>query len=391
MSTKFTQQELDAFRSEYAKGATDAQFDLFISECEARDLRPGSHLVFQLRSAREKDPDTGANIYVKKPFWITTIAALRLIAQRTGQYAGQAPEEYIYLDDGGNPSISSEIPLPSKVKGVPEEPWVVKSRVFRKGFEQPMVGIARFEAYAGIVTPKDGSAPYLNETWRKRGPEQLAKCAEALALRKAFPEELGKLYLAEEIRSEEEEQPTAVTPASVVPLPPSAPPVNQVPAQPTEAPRPGENGHLSGLKEQPEQPQPQETKPVPEEKKADIKPAPKKRGPKPKDKSPENGQPPVEGITDADIEAAQQPVPETPPTDPAESQAFVASLDPTPTKEEMAKFTTRVRALTSTGIRSDAIKAKLLEVGNTDDTKKLTVGTWNQVLSEFEKSPKPEF
>ena len=80
MSLDFNEKELAAIRSEYCKGATDSQFELFISECRARNLRPGQHLVFQLRNAKEYDPAIGASVFVKKPYWITTISALLLIA-----------------------------------------------------------------------------------------------------------------------------------------------------------------------------------------------------------------------------------------------------------------------------------------------------------------------
>src|ERR1700677_1322177 len=109
-STKFTQEELDAFKTELCKGASDAQFRLFIAEAEARDLRPGVHLSFQLRKAKEWDPDVRAKVDVSKATWITTIAALRLISQRTGQDAGRGKTRWIYLDAQNRPTIESTIP-----------------------------------------------------------------------------------------------------------------------------------------------------------------------------------------------------------------------------------------------------------------------------------------
>ena len=425
---EFTEAELAAFKSEYAKGATDAQFDLFISECKARNLRPGVHLVFQLRNAKEYDPTLNASVFVKKAYWITTVSALRLIAQRTGEYLGQAPDEFVYLDADGLPTIKSEIPLPtSKTNPLPREPWVARAKVYRKGFIEPMVGMARFEAYA--ATRKDGTQLVLTDMWAKRGSEQLQKCAEALALRKAYPEELGNLFIAEELRNEEEEKPTAVTPASVVPLPPTAPPVNQVPATPTDAPRPNEERRLGPNPEQDkalekerseafteivraaktsedyqkigtaleikfDQGGPPNIKEpaakekalaaVPELKPAAELPAPekKKRGPKPKE-SPVNGRDISSegGITDADIPTG--PTPEAVDEKPA-AEAFVEALDPAPTKEEMTGFTARVRALTAKGIKSDYIKSRVLAVGGVEDTKQVTVRAWKQALEELE-------
>ena len=51
------------------------------------------------------------------------------------------------------------------------------------------------EAYA--TTGRGSDVP--NEMWRKRPYGQLEKCTEAAALRKAFPEELGSTYAAEEM------------------------------------------------------------------------------------------------------------------------------------------------------------------------------------------------
>ena len=409
---EFTEAELSAFKSEYAKGATDAQFDLFISECKARNLRPGVHLVFQLRSTKEYDETTGAKVWVKKPFWITTIAALRLIAQRTGEYLGQGPDEYVYLDKDGLPTVRSEIPLPHpdpKLRPLPAEPWAARAKVYRKGFAEPMIGMARFEAYATVVTPKDGGTPYLTETWRKRGVEQLQKCAEALALRKSFAEELGNLFLSEEIKTETEEpHPTAVTPASVVPLPPTAPPVNQQPAVPTDAPRPNEPTQeqvetLVKVLESPVviQRLAEEGKKIDqtfvEQLKKDVgltpasqlPPPEKKKGGRPKKENPVNGPVPVPGdITDEDIANAGQPRPVVDEVaEKAAAEAFVADLDPTPTKEEKDGFVARIRALTAKGAKGKDIQARILELSGVTDHNLAPVRHWKQALEEFETKP----
>jgi phage recombination protein Bet len=414
MSLEFTEKELAAIRSEYCKGATDAQFDLFISECQARSLRPGVHLVFQLRNAKEWDPVVGASVFVKKPFWITTIAALRLIAQRTGEYLGQGPDEFVYLDDNGFPTIKSEIPLPiSKTNPVPREPWVARAKVYRKGFTEPMVGMARFEAYAG--TRKDGNEIVLTDMWAKRGSEQLQKCAEALALRKAFAEEMSGLLILEELReTEEPAHQNPIAPSAVIPSLPEVPKVDQTPATGTATPRPGETKPTPETAAQIREAIPVIEKVLenPEVKKqlaaegkqvnqaaidqlkkdvgltiASELPTPRKRGRKPK--SPENGQPvPVPGeLTDEDTAQIGPPTP-VPATDPEtakrEAEAFVESLDPTPTKEEQAGFSARVRALVQAGASSADLKNYILNLGNKSEPKELTVGNWKTALDQLE-------
>lgn len=414
----FTEEELKSIRAEFCKGFTDDQFRVCVAFCRLRGLMPGKHIVFSLRKSWEWDDTVGAKIENQKIVFITTIDAARLIAQRSKEYTGQGPEQYIYLDESGSPSIISEIPLPDpKNKQIPREPWAVRTTVYRKSFDHPITSVARFDAYAVTRKLKSGEL-VLTDMWQRRSPEMLAKCSEMLSLRKGYPEELSSLYLDLEMKPDADETPapqsSAVTPASVVPLPPTVPQVNQAPAQPTETPRPNEqekvsvvyhadsvpatlpahSGSVLAVKESaPEKSAIEAAKAaVPELKPASELPEPKKRGRKPKDVSPENGRniPAEGGITDADIADAAAPRVEPDPAEnKQEAEQFVADLDPTPNPEEMKGFTTRVRALTAKGMKSDEVKAHVLKVGGTDDTKKVTVAAWNKALSELE-NPKKE-
>lgn len=227
----YTPDELRAMKNEYAKSASQAQFDLWIAECRNRGLVPVKDVVLQVRATKEWNPETRQKEFVKKSVHITTIQALRKLAERTGKYAGQLPSKWVYLDPvSGLPIIESEIPLPDpgNLKS-PKTPWAAKVSVLRTGFQQPITVPARFEAYAQYFS-NDGQSS-LNSTWANRGPEQLEKCAEALALRKAFPEELGGLYLQEELRDEETVSAVAQPESSPTPpLPPNPETVQTTPA-----------------------------------------------------------------------------------------------------------------------------------------------------------------
>jgi hypothetical protein len=240
---EFTPTELNAFRIELFKGFTDSQFDLAIAECQRRNLVPGQHIHFQLRNAKEWNPDIRAQVDVKKLTKVTTIEAFRLISERTGLYEGQGKPRWTYLDEKGDPTITSTIPLPDKErKGLPREPWTCVVPVYRKGFREPVEVEARFDAYAVTRKDRDGSI-VLTEMWARRGPEQLAKCSEAAARRITSPEEFGSTYLREELeRDDAHEVETVPVPVAVVEPPKvaSVPTVNHTPAVPTDAPRPGE-------------------------------------------------------------------------------------------------------------------------------------------------------
>ncbi len=187
---EFSDQELSDLKKEHAPQASEEQFRLWLTECRNRNAVPGKDIFLQIRNANEWDDVQRKKVFKKKAIYITSVAFLRKIAQRTGNYGGQLPSVWVYLDADGMPSIQSEVPLPSK------QPWAAKVSVIRKDWNQPLVVTARWDAYAQTFE-KDGTVQ-LNPTWKLRGPEQLEKCAEALALRKAFPEEIGTLYSAEE-------------------------------------------------------------------------------------------------------------------------------------------------------------------------------------------------
>jgi hypothetical protein len=411
---ELTDAQWASFAAEFCKGFTKEQQDVCRTFCQVRGLLPGKHVIFNLRQSSEWDESVHAKVKVTKIIFMTTIDASRLIAERTKLYNGQAPEQYIYLDENGSPTIVSEIPLPQlplPAKGtaaLPREPWAVKTTVYRKDFSQPVSSIARFDAYAATYNTNDG--PKLNDMWARRGPEQLAKCSEMLSLRKAFPEELGGIYIAEELKPDHDEPTTPVTPASVVPLPPTVPKVDQTPAVGTDAPRPGEikekiKEALPNLEKVLANPEIKpalaaEGKQINQEAIDQLKkdvglttaselppPEKKKRGPKPKVKSPDNGQPAaVPGeITDSDFEnIGTPPPPEITEADKKSAQEFVESADPTPTKEEMKKFTDRVRALRDAGADNVGLKSYILNVGKVNDTKKLTVNNWTRALTELE-------
>lgn len=403
MNLELTDKEKAALRAEFCKGFTDEQAEACFTFCRVRNLLPGKHVLFQLRRSKEWDEVVGAKVDVTKIVFITTIDASRLIAQRTGQYGGPAPEQYIYLDDNGTPSLVSEIPLPKLplIPGttpLPREPWAVKTTVYRKDFDHPVSSVARFDAYAS--TYKTANGPVLTEMWVKRGPEQLAKCSEMLSLRRAFPEELGGLYIAEEFKSENEDAP--VTPASVtvstpVPVPPSAPKVNQQPAVATETPRPGEKTwdtpsgdkvtetQVTGNEKKVSAAVEAALKAVPDLKPASELPPPKKKGGRPKKAETAADIAPADGITDEDFKEPDNPAPIV--DHEAEKKAaeeFVESLDPTPTKEEQVGFTARVRALAAAGAANPDLKNYILNVGKKDDPKQLTVSNWRTALDQLE-------
>jgi phage recombination protein Bet len=392
---EFTEQELKAIRSEFCRGFTDEQFQVCMTFCRIRNLMPGKHVVFTVRKSSEWDAEVGAKVKTEKIVFITTIDAARLIAQRTKEYVGQAPEQYVYLDGAGMPTLVSEIPLPDPSnRQLPREPWAVRTSVYRKGFDHPITSVARFDAYA--VTRRSGDGVVLTEMWSRRAPEMLAKCCEMLSLRKAFPEELSGMFVDSEFKPELEDEKPHVEPVAVVtvPGPLAVPAVDQTPATPTNTPRPHQDGYVNT----PALPGGEVTAPA---KTTPEKPARKPRA--------EKKQPPAEEnrITDEDVEAAMLP---TPPEDKEKAAALAkevesmvesassfteeeiaakglpAPADPIPSKEEMNEIIAKIREISAGGISNQDLKEYFLYSSGKPDPKLITKSEWVRAFEEFHKA-----
>ena len=183
--TTWTPEQTQLISSTIAPGCTADELKLFAYACQRTGLDPFSKQIYAIKRGGKLTIQAG-------------IDGLRSIAERSGQLDGSAT---FWIGDTEG-SQWSDVWLGSK------PPAAAKTIIYRKGCSHPFVGVARFQDYnAG------------QGLWSKMPSAMLAKCSEALALRKAFAVDMSGVYTMDEM---EQAEPVTVT-ATATPALPAAP------------------------------------------------------------------------------------------------------------------------------------------------------------------------
>ena len=154
-----TPAQVDLIKSQIAKGATDDELKLFLHVADKSGLDPLSRQIYFIKRSGKMTIQTG-------------IDGFRAVADRTGQYVGSS--DPVFEDNGKIPAKATV--TVNKVVG---------------GVVGNFTATARWEEYY-----PGKSQGFM---WDKMPHTMLGKCAEALALRKAFPAQLSGLYTDNEM------------------------------------------------------------------------------------------------------------------------------------------------------------------------------------------------
>ncbi len=189
----FTPEQQQLIKKTCAKDLRNDEFNLFIELCKRQNLDPFRKQVYAI--VYNKDNEDKRNFS-----FITSIQGYRAIADRTGDYMPSGEKADVEIDKD---LISDTNP-----QGLVSVTTYVK-KLGKDGQYHSIPATAYWEEYAPISekwekNEKGRFAPtgvfYLQEgSWKKMPKLMLEKCAEAQALRRAFPEEIGSLYVKEEM------------------------------------------------------------------------------------------------------------------------------------------------------------------------------------------------
>lgn len=164
----FEPDQVDLIKRTIAKGVDDDELSLFLSVARATGLDPFQR---QIHAVRRWDRDANREVMAIQ----IGIDGYRSISQRTGEDDGMDAPQWCGVDGEWTDVWLGEHP-----------PAAARVTVYRRGVSRPYIATVLWSAC--VQTTKDGKA---NHQWRTRGPHMLAKCAEALARRMAFPVVLG--------------------------------------------------------------------------------------------------------------------------------------------------------------------------------------------------------
>lgn len=179
-----TPEQVDLIKRTICKGATDDELALFLYQAQRLGLDPLSRQIHAVKRWDAKQQREVMTIQVG-------IDGFRVIAERTGDMDGAVGPVWC-----GPDGVWRDIWLDK------EPPVAARVTVYRKGRQHGYVGIAHWAEYC--QRNKDGKPQAM---WARMQTVMIAKCAEAIALRRACPAELSGLYEPAELPEIAAEQP----------------------------------------------------------------------------------------------------------------------------------------------------------------------------------------
>lgn len=177
LSALLDKEKVELLKNTICKGSTDEEFQLFLHACQRTGLDPFAKQIHAVkRPEKQKDGSYREAMSIQ-----IGIDGFRLIADRTGRFCPGREPTFAYDKDGRLLSATAYVKKQTK-----DGTW----------HEIPATAF-----YLEYCQKTREGRP--TKFWDNMPHSQLAKCAEALALRKAFPAELSGMYTKEEMEQSE--------------------------------------------------------------------------------------------------------------------------------------------------------------------------------------------
>lgn len=175
----FNPTQVELIKRTVCRGATDDELLLFLHVCHKSGLDPFAKQIYAIK--RKVD---GRDVMTFQ----TSVDGYRAIAERTGNYAPGQEATFTYDKDGKLLSATAYI----------------KKQVSDVWFD--VSATAHFEEYIPKWWDSKEGKWKNPQMWEKMPHAMLAKCAESLVLRRAFPNEMSGTYTNEEMAQGEASQ-----------------------------------------------------------------------------------------------------------------------------------------------------------------------------------------
>ena len=198
------------------KGATRADLAVFLHYCQKTGLDPFSRQIYMIERAGKQTIQVG----------IDGFRVIRDRAARRDHVTVEYRPTIWYDHDGAEHTVWL----------TPDPPAACRVDILKDGALYP--GVARTAAYMQTSKTGDPAAQ-----WRTQPDHMIEKVAEAFALRRAFPHDLGGLYTDDEMPA----PPPPAAPRRPRPARSAAPPAE--PAESFETARPPQDVHLPPIPE----------------------------------------------------------------------------------------------------------------------------------------------
>lgn len=189
----YNPEQLALIRRTVADGTAPDEFAMFMEVCKRVGLDPFRKQIYCIiynADDRKK----------RKVTFVTGIDGFRACAARNGDYRPDPQAPRFEMDDSAKNPKTNPLGFVSAT--------VAPMKADDKGEWHPIEATVYWEEFAPIVDEWEGEKGSRRRTgeltlqwgnWRKMPRIMLAKCAEAQALRKGWPEDLGGVYAPEEM------------------------------------------------------------------------------------------------------------------------------------------------------------------------------------------------